>query len=132
MPDAEILEFYEKLLTITRSDIFRKGQWELLETFPAYEGDESYSNILAWMWTSVSEKIWVAVNYADRVSTCCIRADMTEYGNQIELNDMLNDSVYLRSAEDIKNTGLYIELRNYCSHIFAIRLRHDDIYLSPS
>ncbi len=118
--DLEISEFYEKLLHITHRDMFGQGQWQLLETLPAYQGDESYHHILAWIWTYRYEKIWVAVNYADSISTCRIRMDMSGYGDQIRLNDMLNDESYLRSSEEIRDTGLYIELRNYFSHIFAI------------
>ncbi len=99
----------------------------MLETLPAYEGDDSCGNILAWLWTYQSEKRIIAVNYADRVSTCRLRLDFSDYGEQMELKDMLNNHSYLRSVEEMNIFGLYIELRNYQSHIFSVRRRSDAV-----
>jgi glycosidase len=117
--NQEIFDFYEKLLLITRHDIFRKGQWRLLETLPAYDKDTTFPNILVWLWTYQSEKRLVAVNYADTISTCRIRLDVSRDKKEFALTDMLNDQSYVRLVEEVCGTGLYIELKSYKSHIFA-------------
>jgi len=119
LPNEDISEFYDKLLRICNEEIFRKGEWSLLETEPAWEGDISYPNILACSWKHGSHKRLVLVNYADSTSACRIKADTEGCPEHFKLRDLLNDQVYLRSASEARDPGIYIELKNYRSHIFA-------------
>lgn len=115
--NQELLDFYEKILAITRHEVFRQGKWRVLETLPAWDKDLTFPNILAWTWTHPSEKRLVAVNYSDTTSTCRIRIEAHE--KELALTDLLNDHRYIRSAEEVRSIGLYIELKPYQSHIFA-------------
>ncbi len=117
--NQEISDFYDKILHITQHDIFRKGEWRLLETLPAYDKDPTFPNIPAWLWTDQSEKRLVAVNYADTISTCRIKLEIETNEKDFELTDLLHDQSYIRSVEEVCSIGLYIELKAYQSHIFA-------------
>lgn len=115
----ELVEFYNKLFTITKEDIFKKGEWKLLEPITSWEGNYSFNNIIAWHWTYQQEKRIVIVNYSNVVSTCRLKIDARGYPEIFELKDLLNNQDYLRSAEEVFHTGLYIELKPYQAHIFS-------------
>ncbi len=115
----ELVEFYNKLFAITKEDIFKKGEWKLLEPVTSWEGNFSFHNIIAWHWTYQQEKRIVIVNYSNVVSTCRLKIDARGYPEIFELKDLLNNQDYLRSAEEVFHTGLYIELKPYQSHIFS-------------
>lgn len=117
--DKEIYEFYEKLLFIIKSDIFKKGTWALLETMPSWDGDSSYEKIFAWTWDYENEKRIITVNYSDNTASCRINPSFDNYPHEFELKDLLNDNSFLRLKNETIDKGLYIELAGYQSHIFA-------------
>lgn len=119
-PDEDLLNYYKKVLNIASKKIFKEGEWMLLETLPAWEGNQTYKNILSWQWKHKDETKIICVNYSDTVSSCRIKFDAEGYPEEIMLSDLLNDAVYHRSAEEIYRDGLYVELRNYQSHIFSL------------
>lgn len=114
-----ISDFYRKLLKITKEDIFQMGEWKLLNTLPAWEGNDTYQNLLAWQWTYREENRLVVVNYSDTNSQCRIRLDVAGFEDNFTITDQLNDVIYLRSTEEVYHTGLYIDLKAYNSHIFS-------------
>ena len=117
--NKDIYAFYEKLLSIIIADIFKKGDWAQLETVPAWDSDISYRNILAWTWNYKNKKRIISVNYSDNIARCRIKPDFKEYPDKFELKDLLSTRTYIRSKKDIADTGLYIELGSFQSHIFA-------------
>jgi len=121
--NKSLFSFYDRLLRITKRTIFKTGQWRLLETHPAWQGDESYACILAWLWQDGEENVMVAVNYSDHVATCRIRINVRDLPEDIQLVDLLHEQTYLRSTREIADTGLYIDLESYQSHIFGFTLQ---------
>jgi hypothetical protein len=113
-----IKDFYQKLFSITSVEIFKKGDWTLLEPSSAGEGNETFLNMLAWHWVLKDEKRLVVINYSAVVSTCSIKLDVNGYPAEFELKDLMNDQIYTRAAEEVYHTGLFIELKPYQSHIF--------------
>jgi len=118
-PCEQIIKHYDKLLTIVSADIFKYGNWSLCESISAWDGNDSFQNILAWKWNYKSENILVAVNYSDKICSCKVKLDLTGYPSEFELKDILNDKSYIRSAEEIHFQGLFIELKPFKSHIFS-------------
>lgn len=114
-----IQTFYSRLLTITSEIIFHEGKWMMRNPVSAWEHDESYNNILAWSWKYLDERRLVVVNYSDRFAQCRIFLDINEYPEQFVLTDLLTGKTYTRSTKEIMDQGLFIELGNYQSHIFA-------------
>lgn len=116
--NREIRFFYDKLYQITKNEIFHSGSWEPIEPDPAWEGSNDYQNFLSWLWSKNDERILVVINYSDRQAQCSIKFDTKEYENEFPLKDLLNDVEYVRSAKEISNIGLYVDLGPYKSHIF--------------
>ncbi|MCU7491502.1 MAG: glycosidase [Ignavibacteria bacterium] len=114
-----IVDFYDKLLTITKSEIFQEGQWKLLDVLPAWSENDTCRNILAWQWTMGEEKRLVVINFSEFHSQSRIKLDVRGYEDHFEITDLLHDMEYWRSAEEVFHTGLFIDLNPWQSHIFS-------------
>jgi hypothetical protein len=118
----QIKKYYDKLLSIVNEEVFKSGIWTLLEALPASNDNHSFENILVWSWTLKKEIRIVVVNYSPSTSQCRLKFDVTSSGDEIILTDLLTGEAYLRSNSEIKNVGLFIELKSCHSHIFNIKI----------
>jgi glycosidase len=118
--DEKIKEFYGNLFKITKADIFRNGSWKLLETSPVADSDLSYENLLAWEWRLENELRIVVINYNHSTSRCRLKFDIQSKSDDIVLTDLINNVTYKRSAKEISEKGLFVELKSYNSHIFSL------------
>ncbi|MDC0357612.1 glycosidase, partial [Oligoflexia bacterium] len=116
---TSVSEFYNKLLNITNHEVFKKGTWTLLNQFPAWDGDYTYLNVLAWLWELEDQKRVVVVNNVDTLSSCRIVLNTKGYPDETIVVDLLNDQTYIRSSYEIRSEGLYIQLENFQGHIFS-------------
>jgi len=119
--DEKIKEFYKNLFSITREEIFRNGEWKLLETLAVGASDQSYENLLAWEFRKDEELRVIVVNYNNVTSRCRLKFNITSAASEIQLNDLLNKTIYKRSVKEITEKGLFIELKSYNSHIFEVK-----------
>ncbi|MGE5353175.1 MAG: glycosidase, partial [Acidobacteriota bacterium] len=113
-----MVDFYNRLLGLTKAEIFQEGQWNLLDVLPAWGENETYKNILAWQWTMGEENRLVIVNFSEFHSQSRIKLDVRGYEDHFEITDLLHDMEYWRSAEEVFHTGLFIDLNPWQSHIF--------------
>jgi len=116
--NEEIKNFYTAMLSLSQTEAIQKGNWQLLQTLTAWEGNLTNKNILAWLWTKDEQSILVIVNYSYQTSQCRVKFDTKNYSGDFIIRDILNAVKYNRSAEEINSDGLYIDLKPYCSHIF--------------
>lgn len=114
-----IVDFYDKLLVICRNDIFKKGEWKLLFLESSWSGNLSYKNLLAWEWSYDKERRLVIINFSDHTSSCRLKLSLSDFPEQIQMIDLLDNELYIRSKEDIETIGLYVELDLFKSHIFS-------------
>ncbi|MBK7104743.1 MAG: glycosidase [Ignavibacteriae bacterium] len=117
--NPNLLEFYEKLLRITSSDVFKYGNWELLNPIPSWVSNNTYNNILAWKINLEERKRLVVINFSKVVSQCRIEMSLNNYPTKFKLKDILNYKTYFRKTEEVINEGLFIELGPFKSHIFS-------------
>jgi len=118
--NTEMQAFYYKLLKICSTEIFKVGTWKLLKPVLSWDNNFTYQNILAWEWQLRDERRIVAINYSEIHSSCRLKIDISGYQEELIFIDLLNDVNYVRSAEEIHVLGLYIELKPYQAHIFAL------------
>lgn len=118
----EVLEFYNNLLRITNNNIFKYGNWQLFYPEFVDPNDNTNENILAWQWELENDFRIIIINYSDVVSRCRIKLDMETKTHKIRFEDLLTSKIYQRSAKEIKSPGLFIELKEYQSHIFSVSL----------
>ncbi len=123
-PDEKVSEtkkaFYNKLLEITRHEIFKYGEWSLLEPLQASDKNDTNRNIFTWQWKYKDEFRIVVINYSDSTSQCRLVFQVDSSNNSVILYDLLNDQKYFRKISEITGQGLFIELKSYNSHIFSV------------
>ncbi len=117
---SSIQEHYNKILKITKDDIFIKGQWRLLDTIPVSENNSTYENMFAWEWKLDNDLRIIVINYSEETSQCRIKFDPSTSEKEILLIDQLNGADYRRSVGEINSLGLFVELKGYHSHIFSV------------
>jgi glycosidase len=115
--DSEIKQFYERLCHICNSAAFHQGEWELMETGPAWEGNQSYRNLLAWSWSYEQETKIVIVNYSADAAQCRLKVPPPPDVPWLKFTDELTGSIYIRDPLEVSSQGLYIALDPYHTHI---------------
>lgn len=114
-----VRKFYDCLLNSIKDDVFKNGEFKMLECETSWPGNTSHENMIAWQWSLGSENRVVVTNYSDKAATARLRLNIAGYPEEFKLNDLLNEKIYYRSAEEVYSLGLYVELKPYQSHIFA-------------
>ncbi len=115
-----IVEYYDKLLAITKAEIFQKGEWNMMQPISIGYNNTSYENFFAWQWIFENERRIIVINYSYSTSQCRLKLDIKHDKNKIILVDLLTDEIYERWIDEVNNFGLYIELKGHQSHIFSI------------
>ncbi len=117
--DECLPDFYNKLLNITSAQIFKCGQFKMIEPLKVWENNYSNERMLCWLWSYKIERRLVVINYSDIKAQCRVKLDLRSYPENFELFDSLNNCSYIRSRDEVIRVGLFIELQPYQSHIFS-------------
>jgi glycosidase len=119
--DPDIEQFYNRLLSICNHEVFHNGTWKLIESNEAFEKDVSYTNLLAWSWHYNEQVKIVVTNYSPNSAQSWIKPRLQIEGNgTLELEDELTGTKYRKEVAEIREKGLYIDLKPYHSHIFSV------------
>ena len=118
-PDSAVASFFEKILRITKEDVFHKGRWDLLHVTP--EGDGSYGNLVVFEWRW--KKAWklIAANLARYASQARVQfSDHPLPAKQYAFYDELHDLRYVRSSDELRDVGLFVRREASDAHLFDI------------
>jgi hypothetical protein len=120
--DESLRRFYDRLLSLLRLKVLRSGQWQLLECVPAWDGNSSCEAFIVYYWQNLGDdRLLIAVNYADHASQCYVRLPFTDLGGQVwRLSDQLGDANYERDGRDLLARGLYLDMKAWHYHVFAM------------
>ncbi len=123
VPDADIHKFYASLLNVLRTPVFRNGTWKLLECVPAWDGNGSWEDFIAFAWEGEGRAMAIVVaNYAPHDGQCYLRIPFPEIGfGQWQLQDMMNDVIYERHGSDLVSNGLYLGMKPWQYHVFDLK-----------
>ena len=114
--DAELFDYYHKLLAAIDSPVFREGQWNLCER-TGWPDNLSYQNIVAWRWEKSGERYLIVVNLSDKPAQAMIHTGWNDLrGRRISLSDHISNTKYERSGDDIQSSGLYVDLSPWGYH----------------
>ena len=120
--DQRLKQFYDRLLAVLRHPAVRKGQWQLLECVPAWDGNWTHDCFLAFAWQGAdAERLLVVVNDANNQSQCHVRLPFPNLRNQQwRLEDLLSDARYDWNGNDLEARGLYVDVAPWHYHVFAM------------
>jgi len=121
--DEEIASFYTRLLTTLKSDAFRDGAWSQIQPQPAWPGNWTGNDFIAYAWTGdKGSRHLVVVNYAANQGQCRLPAPFPEFrGKRVRLNDAMGTEVYDREGSEIFDPGLYIDHAPWQYNVFKLR-----------
>ena len=121
--DRDLGRFYERLLEVLRRSVVRNGQWQLVESNPAWDGNWTSDCFVAFAWQgSKGERLVVAVNYAPNQSQCYLRLPFSDLaGRQWQLQDLIGTASYERKGNELQARGLYLDLPSWQYHVFELK-----------
>jgi hypothetical protein len=115
--DAGLQAFYKSLLRILQHDDFRRGQWQLCER-SGWPDNPSYLNLVAWSLLHERSRHLIVVNVSDFSSQGRIRLPSSApRGRQWRMTDEVSGIVYERNGAEIRQDGLYVDLKPWQFHI---------------
>jgi hypothetical protein len=118
--DQELVAFYEHLLRGTDLDVFRNGEWRLCER-SGWPDNQSCQNLLSWCWAKEDERYLIVINFSPETAQARVRVPWDELrGKEWQLNDVLSGESYDRNGSEIRDAGLYVELRPWKCHLFQV------------
>ncbi len=118
--DPDLVAFYGRLLKETNRDVFRNGQWRLCER-SGWPDNQSFLNILAWCWARDDERRLIVINFSQVTAQARVRLPWDELrGKQWRLADALSGATYDRSGDEMRDAGLYVDLKLWQYHLFQL------------
>jgi len=122
--DRELEAFYDRLLAALRRRDAREGEWRLAEVTPAWDGNASADQFVAFTWQRDDERLLVAVNYAPRAGQCYVRPAFAPpvHAGPVVLRDVIDPAVrYERDGSELAGRGLYLAVPAWRAHVFDVR-----------
>jgi hypothetical protein len=119
--DRESASFFEKILGISREEVFHAGEWGLLPV--ANEGDSTSRYLVVYEWRSAIAWKIIVLNFSPEPSQGRVHlGDRVSPAKNYVLYDQLNDVRYPRSGEELSNLGLFIRRDAFQAHVFDVTL----------
>ncbi|MBN1635796.1 MAG: hypothetical protein JW920_04750, partial [Deltaproteobacteria bacterium] len=120
-PNPECIASYERLFAYIHDEAFHSGIWQLVDISPAWQGNESFGNVLAWLWHAGGRTKLVIVNYSASTSQArTVLPDKFIGKKQIIFKDHADDAVYKRDTAELTESGLYVVLGPWKIHLFDL------------
>ena len=111
--------FFDRILRITKEDVFHKGAWKLLQVTP--EGDDSFGNVVVYEWRSQEAWKIIAANLAGYASQGRVHfGDRPLSANEYVFYDELHDVRYVRSGDELRDPGLFVRREGFDAHLFDV------------
>jgi hypothetical protein len=120
--DQERQRFYSALLALLRQPLFREGEWRLLDCAPAWQGNPTWNNFIAWWWSGPDgARRLVVVNYAIYPGQCYARIPIEgASAPSLRFADELGPAAFDRDAGDLAARGLYLDMPAWGYHVFEV------------
>ncbi len=112
--------FYRMLMHETAHPVFREGRWRLRMLRPAWDGNNSHRDLIAYTWRHGEERRLVVVNYSALAAQGLVDLSGFELeGRRWKLVDGLHPGeAYERDGGEMAGMGLYVDLPPWTAHLF--------------
>jgi Alpha amylase, catalytic domain len=116
-PTNESLQvFYNWLLDAVDAPVFRDGQWALCNCV-GWPDNPSYQNLVAWTWVKDNDRHLIIVNLSDSAAQARVQLPWEELrGKTWRLVDALSGESYDRNGDEMRDPGLYVDLKPWNYH----------------
>jgi Alpha amylase, catalytic domain len=116
-PTNESLQvFYNWLLDAVDAPVFRDGQWALCNCV-GWPDNPSYQNLVAWTRVKDNDRHLIIVNLSDSAAQARVQVPGDELrGKTWRLVDALSGETYDRNGDEMRDPGLYVDLKPWNYH----------------
>jgi len=119
--DRALHAFYRRLANEIQTPALREGQWRLC-ALNGWPDNSSYNNLAAWCWQAGAERRVIAVNLSPHTSQARVQLPWPELaGQDWVFVDVMDETTYEWSGDEVLNMGLFVELAPWGRHFFAVR-----------
>jgi glycosidase len=119
--DAEVIQFYGRLLKVVKQSAFHNGEWSLIEVSQAGEDNKSHHNLLAWFWRYAKQRKIVVVNYSPSPGQGWLKLPLPfKTPGRAVFRDELTGITHTRDTEEMSRQGLYVNLDPYHAQILDV------------
>jgi hypothetical protein len=119
--DPAVAAIYEKLIPVVNSPAGKNGNWHLLRCAPAWEGNPTNTNFIAYYIAHDHGDLLVTVNYANYRGQCFVQIPQgLPVQGTVTLVDALSPAIYERPAHDLAARGLFLDVEGFTTHIFSV------------
>lgn len=117
--DADLRDFYARLLTGIASSELGAGRWHLCDC-SGWPDNDSYQRLVAWCWEAASRHL-VIVNLSDQPAQARVHLpwDGLE-GVDWTLDEKLSDQRLVRAGDELAADGLYVALDPWAQNFFEL------------
>lgn len=119
--NPDLAAFYNRLLECLKLESVQ-GDWTLLETTPAWDGNWTNRCFICSSWSIDNQLQAIAVaNFSDHQSQCYVKLPFPSLtSNSITLRDLFSNAVYDRDGSELSTGGLYLDIPGWHFHFFQI------------
>jgi hypothetical protein len=117
----DVEAFFDLLLREVDHPVFHKGEWKICNTY-GWADNQSHENLLAWFWSLKEERRLIVVNFSFSAAQGYVKlpSSWLSEGEQILFKDPLQRESFYRPLDQLKQSGLHIELKSGDFHFFKI------------
>jgi hypothetical protein len=116
----DLRAFYDKLLKGMNTLAFREGEWRLCDR-SGWPDNQSCRNILTWCWVKDDLRYVIIINFRQEAAQARVHLPWDELrGKTWRLNDVLSGEIYDRSGDEMRESGLYVDLAPWRYHCFRL------------
>jgi glycosidase len=120
--DEELRAFYARFLECMKRPEVHEGQWRLETCRPAWQGNESWAQLIVSSWQAGERRLLTVVNYGDTQAQCYVTLGMDGLrGRSFILSDLLSDVSYQREGDGLATSGLYLDVPPWGRYVFEVR-----------
>lgn len=111
--------FYRRLLAVLKRPAACTGDWQMLETSPAWDGNPTHSDFIIFDRRSSNGRLMAVVNYADHASQCRVRLDNASAGSW-HFQNLLDDAAFDPTGGDLPSSGWLLDLPAWGRAVYDI------------
>lgn len=110
---------FEKILAVTRQDVFHKGHWNVLPV--NFEGEPTNENLVACEWRHENAWKLIVVNLTGAVAQGRIPlGDRPLPAQEYVFRDELDGASYPRTGDELRRLGLFVRREAFQAHLFDV------------
>jgi len=129
--NAEISEFYSKLIKVVSRDVIKNGSMQSCRILPAWDGNGTCNNFIAYTMSTkgiakTSAPLFIVVNFGQSEGQCYIKfgnsfAENFHQKEFLSFRDLMHSGIeYYRPLSELVQKGMYFDMLPLSYHVLEV------------